>query len=72
MLNGKFHEVPKDQLEMLFILVFNEEFRKAIFYMKPYKALRPYGYQPFFYHDQWRVVGLVVCNFIRDIFLGKN
>lgn len=68
MLNGKFPKVPQNQLEMLSISVPNEEIMKAIFYMKPYKALGPDGYQPFFYHDQWRMVGPIVCNFIKDIF----
>jgi len=52
MLYGKFPKILQDQLEMLSISVSNEEIKKAIFDMKPYKAVRPYGYQPFFYHDQ--------------------
>jgi hypothetical protein len=52
MLYGKFPKILQDQLEMLSILVSNEEIKKAIFDMKPYKALGPYGYQPFFYYDQ--------------------
>lgn len=67
MLYGKFPEILQDQLEMLSISVSNEEIKKAIFDMKPYKAVGPYGYQPFFYHDQQRMVGLAMCNFIRDI-----
>ena len=52
MLYGKFPEILQDQPKMLSISVSNEEIKKAIFDMKPYKALGLYGYQPFLYHDQ--------------------
>jgi len=50
--------------------VADEEAGKALFDMKPFKAPRPNGYQPYFHRSQWHVVGGSVCRFIRKFFEG--
>ena len=42
--------------------------KKALLDMKPFKAPRPNGYQPYFYQSQWQVVEGSICKFTRQIF----
>ncbi|XP_058762472.1 uncharacterized protein LOC131635855 [Vicia villosa] len=47
--------------------VSNDEIRKALFSMKPWKAPGPDGYPTGFYQRSWKVVGNKVCEFIKDV-----
>lgn len=49
----------------------NEEIRRAIFAMGPYKAPEIDGYCPIFYQKNWSIVEQSLCNFVRDIFTGN-
>jgi hypothetical protein len=67
-----FPEIDSTHLSLLSEQVTDEEIKAAIFDMKPYYASGPDGFQPFFYQSQWSVVGISVCDFIRNIFNGKS
>lgn len=52
--------------------VSDEEICKAVFDMKPFKALGTYGFQPYFFQTQWSVVGGDLCRFIKEVFANKQ
>ncbi|KAH9726628.1 hypothetical protein KPL70_008335 [Citrus sinensis] len=49
-------------------LIDNEEIRRAIFQMSPFKALGIDGFPTGFYQTQWHIVGDSFCSGIKDIF----
>lgn len=52
-------DVEIDNLDMQ---VTNDKIKKAIFDMKPRKALGPYGFPARFYQKLWDIVGKNVCD----------
>ena len=48
----------------------DEEIHRALFEMKPLKAPGVDGIPALFYQNQWEVVGLSVCRYVKSIFDG--
>jgi hypothetical protein len=49
--------------------IIDEEVRRAVFNMQPWKAPDPDGFPAGFYQKSWEVVGSTVCDFVRKIWL---
>lgn len=47
--------------------VTDDEVKKVVFAMSPWKALGPDGYPAGFYQKSWRIVGKHVCVFVKKL-----
>ncbi|XP_028754982.1 uncharacterized protein LOC114714409 [Neltuma alba] len=48
-----------------------DEIKKAMFSMGPYKAPGVDGFPPIFFQANWRTIGIEVCRFVRGFFDGS-
>lgn len=69
---SKFPTIDEGIKNQLLRTVTDEEVKRALFDMKPFKAPGPDGFQPMFFQSQWQLVGDDVCNFIRKAFEGRQ
>lgn len=49
----------------------NEEVRKAMFHVKPCKALGPNGFPAGFYQKSWGVIGANDCEFVLKMWINR-
>lgn len=62
-----FPELDRETKERLVVPISNEEVRKAIFNMKPWKAPRPDGFPGGFYQKSRGIVGSTICEFAKQV-----
>ncbi|KAK2390438.1 hypothetical protein QL285_063981 [Trifolium repens] len=60
-------KLSNEVLEKLNAPIANDEGRKAIFNMNPWKAPGPDGFPAGFYQKSWSIVGNHVCDFVREV-----
>jgi hypothetical protein len=64
--------LSNELLEMLNAPITNDEVRKAIFVMNPWKAPGPDGFPAGFYQKSWSFVGEHVCDFVRLVWSNPS
>lgn len=62
-----FATLSDDKIHDLNVIVHEDEMRRTIFEMGPWKALGPYGFPAGFYQNDWSITGKFVCNFIKHL-----
>lgn len=62
------HVISRDQNEILFLEVTEEEVKQALFQMHPEKSSGPDGMTPAFYQKHWSIVGRDVVELVRSFF----
>lgn len=53
-------------------MVSDDKIKKAFFDMAPFKAPRINGFHAFFFQNQWNMVGNVVYDWVKKVFLGNH
>jgi hypothetical protein len=64
--------LSNEKLEKLDAPIDNDEVRKAIFNMDPWKAPGPDGFPAGFYQKSWSIVGNHVCDFVRLVWSNPS
>jgi hypothetical protein len=59
--------LPRDSFNRLNAPIQNEEVKKALFSMNPWKAPGPGGFPVRFYQKSWEVVKGKVCEFVKEV-----
>jgi hypothetical protein len=50
----------------------NDEVRRAMFHMNPWKAPGPDGFPAGFYQKSWSIVGRKVCDFVKEVWTNPS
>ncbi|XP_054782099.1 uncharacterized protein LOC129289366 [Prosopis cineraria] len=69
--NSSFPDMERARLEGLAQEPSDEEFKKAIFSIRAFKAPGYDGFSPIFFHANWNIVGPIVYIFVKDFFNGR-
>jgi hypothetical protein len=61
-----------DMLSQIAAPINNEEVKRALFNMNPWKAPGPDGFPAGFYQKSWEIVGETVCDFVKRVWQQPN
>jgi hypothetical protein len=56
-----------DELQMIGGVITDDEVKRAVFNMSPWKAPGPDGFPAGFYQKSWGIVGQSVCEFVKEV-----
>ncbi|XP_045810455.1 uncharacterized protein LOC123904892 [Trifolium pratense] len=62
-----FPQLNDEDLQMIRGDITNEEVKRAVFNMSPWKAPGPDGFPAGFYQKSWKIVGQSVCDFVKQV-----
>ncbi|KAK5793700.1 hypothetical protein PVK06_034853 [Gossypium arboreum] len=67
-----FPSLNPSEISFLKSAITNEEINVALFDMAPLKAPRSDGFYAHFFQSQWNILGKDVCQWVKDVFDGKQ
>ena len=67
-----FPVIDSEQMDMLLAAVTDEEIRRAVFDMRPFKALGVDSLHARFFKSQYIKVGKTLCSFVKEMFGGSQ
>lgn len=70
--NISFLKLQVEELKNLNAMVNNEEIRRVVYDMKPWKAPGPDKFPAGFYQKSWEVVGDNVCSFVETVWKNPH
>jgi hypothetical protein len=65
-------KLSNEVLQKLNASIVNDEVRRAVFKMNPWKAPGPDGFPAGFFQKSWNIVGQHVCEFVREVWSNPS